>query len=166
MILSLGFLLLVSLVVSAVLAALSGWMRAGFGDVAILSWVADAIVALVVISTLIALIYKILPDAEVAWRDVWVGAVATAFLFMIGKYLIGIYVGRASVGSAFGAAGSLAVLLVWIYYSAQIVLLGAEFTRVYANRFGASVRPSKEAVPARSASVPRPPAPDAQPQEA
>ena len=141
MILSLGFLLLVSLVLSAVLAALSGWLRSHIGDVAIVSWVIDAVVALGVISTLIALIYKILPDAQVAWRDVWVGAIATAILFMVGKYLIGLYIGKASVGSAFGAAGALAVLLVWIYYSAQIVLLGAEFTRVYANRFGAASGP-------------------------
>ncbi len=165
MILSLGFLLLVSLVVSAALAALSGWMRSAFGDIAILGWFIDAVVALGVISTMIALIYKILPDAEVAWRDVWVGAIATAVLFMIGKYLIGLYVGKASVGSAFGAAGSMAVLLVWIYYSAQIVLLGAEFTRVYANRVGAKVRPSKQAVPAQVAAR-RPPRPDARPQEA
>ena len=165
MILSLGFLLLVSLVVSAALAALSGWMRSAFGDIAILGWFIDAVVALGVISTMIALIYKILPDAEVAWGDVWVGAIATAVLFMIGKYLIGLYVGKASVGSAFGAAGSMAVLLVWIYYSAQIVLLGAEFTRVYANRVGAKVRPSKQAVPAQVAAR-RPPRPDARPQEA
>jgi membrane protein len=164
MILSLGFLLLVSLVISAALAALSGWLRAVFGDIAIVSWVIDAVVALAVISTLVALIYKILPDAEVAWRDVWVGAVATGILFMVGKYLIGLYVGKASVGSAFGAAGSLAVLLVWIYYSAQIVLLGAEFTRVYANRFGEKVRPSRQAIPAQRAAAP-PPAPDARPQE-
>jgi membrane protein len=167
MILSLGFLLLVSLVVSAALSALSGWLRAVIGDVAILSWMIDAVVALGVISTLIALIYKILPDAKVAWRDVWVGAIATAILFMIGKYLIGLYIGKASVGSAFGAAGSLAVLLVWIYYSAQIVLLGAEFTRVYANRYGEKVRPSRQAISAeRAAAQRRPPAPDARPQEA
>jgi membrane protein len=166
MILSLGFLLLVSLVVSAGLAALSGWLRTMFGDIAVLGWLLDAVVALGVISTLVALIYKILPDAEVAWRDVRVGAIATAILFMIGKYLIGLYIGRASVGSAFGAAGSLAVLLVWIYYSAQIVLLGAEFTRVYANRFGAKVRPSKQAIPAQDPAARRPPAPDARPQEA
>jgi membrane protein len=167
MILALGFLLLVSLVVSTALAALSGWLRAAFGNVAVVSWAIDAVVALAVISTLIALIYKILPDAKVAWRDVWVGAVATAILFMIGKYLIGLYIGKASVGSAFGAAGSLAVLLVWIYYSAQIVLLGAEFTRVYANRFGEKVRPSPQAVPAQEAAAARrPPAPDARPQEA
>jgi len=167
MILTLGFLLLVSLVVNAALAALSGWLRAAFGNIAVVSWVIYAVVALTVISTLIALIYKILPDAKVAWRDVWVGALATAILFMIGKYLIGLYIGKASVGSAFGAAGSLAVLLVWIYYSAQIVLLGAEFTRVYANRFGAKVRPSPQAVPAQESAAARPPpAPDARPQEA
>jgi membrane protein len=167
MILSLGFLLLVSLVVSAALSALSGWLHAVFGNITILGWVIDAVVALGVISTLIALIYKILPDAKVAWRDVWVGAIATAILFMIGKYLIGLYIGKASVGSAFGAAGSLAVLLVWIYYSAQIVLLGAEFTRVYANRFGEKVRPSRQAIPARSAAAAhRPPPPEASPQKA
>jgi membrane protein len=166
MILALGFLLLVSLVVSAALSALSGWFRHLVGDVAVLGWVVDAVVALAVISTLIAMIYKVLPDAKVAWRDVWVGAVATAILFMIGKSLIGLYIGRSSVGSAFGAAGSLAVLLVWIYYSAQIVLLGAEFTRVYANRFGAKVRPSDEAMPAHEAAARRVPAPDARPQEA
>jgi membrane protein len=167
MILSLGFLLLVSLVVSAALAALSGWLRGVIGDVAIIGWFLDLVVAIAVITTLIALIYKILPDARVAWRDVWVGAAATAVLFLIGKYLIGLYIGKASVGSAFGAAGSLAVLLVWIYYSAQIVLLGAEFTRVYANRFGHKVRPSAQAVPARDAvETDRPAAPDALPQKA
>jgi len=165
MILSLGFLLLVSLVVSAALAALSGWLRPVFGDLTVLGWFIDGAVALAVITTLIALIYKILPDAKVAWRDVWIGALATALLFMLGKYLIGLYIGRASVGSAFGAAGSLAVLLVWIYYSAQIVLIGAEFTRVYANRFGAKVRPSAQAIAAASAESPRPPPPDARPQE-
>jgi membrane protein len=167
MILALGFLLLVSLVVSAALSALSGWLRGLFGNIAVVSWAIDAVVALGAISTLVALIYKILPDARVAWRDVWVGAVATAILFMIGKYLIGLYIGKASVGSAFGAAGSLAVLLVWIYYSAQIILLGAEFTRVYANRFGEKVRPSRQAIPAAAAKAQRPPPPpDARPQEA
>jgi len=160
MILSLGFLLLVSLAVSAVLAGLTGWLRGFLGNLAVLGWFIDIIVTLGAISTLIALIYKILPDAEVAWRDVWVGAIATAILFVGGKYLISLYVGRASVGSAFGAAGSLAVLLVWIYYSSQIILLGAEFTRVYANQFGAKVRPSRQAIPAQAAARPAP-APDA-----
>ena len=163
MILTLGFLLLVSLVVSAVLSALSGWLHSVIGNIAVVSWAIDGVVALGVISTLIALIYKILPDARVAWRDVWVGAIATAILFMIGKYVIGLYIGKTSVGSAFGAAGALAVLLVWIYYSAQIVLLGAEFTRVYANQFGAQVRPAAHAVPAQRAAAQRIPEPDARP---
>ena len=167
MILSLGFLLLVSLVVSAALSALTGWLRGVIGDIAVVTWFVDAAIALGVIATLVALIYKILPDAHVAWRDVWIGALATAVLFMIGKYLIGLYIGKASVGSAFGAAGSLAVLLVWIYYSAQIVLLGAEFTRVYANRFGDKVRPTKEAMPVQAAAAQHPPAmPDAAPGKA
>lgn len=166
MILSLGFLLLVSLVLSAALSALTGWLRAMVGDVVILGWVIDLVVTLGVVTTLMALIFKILPDAKVAWRDVWVGAAVTAVLFLLGKLLIGLYIGKASVGSAFGAAGSLAVLLVWIYYSAQILLLGAEFTRLYANRFGAKVRPSAQAIPADADPSRRVPAPDARPQEA
>jgi membrane protein len=146
MILTLGFLLLVSLVVSAALAALGGWLRGLAGGAVAVGWILDATVSLGVIATLIALIYKVLPDAVISWRDVWIGAGVTALLFLLGKYLIGLYIGRASVGSAFGAAGSLAVLLVWVYYSAQIMLLGAEFTRVFANRFGSKVRPSKAAV--------------------
>jgi len=146
MILTLGFLLLVSLVVSAALAALGGWLRGLAGGAVAVGWILDVTVSLGVIATLIALIYKVLPDAVISWRDVWIGAGVTALLFLLGKYLIGLYIGRASVGSAFGAAGSLAVLLVWVYYSAQIMLLGAEFTRVFANRFGSKVRPSKAAV--------------------
>ena len=105
-------------------------------------------VALAVMTTLIAMIYKILPDVKMAWRDVWVGAFVTSLLFQIGKFVIGLYVGKASVGSPFGAAGSLAVLLVWIYYSSQIILLGAEFTRVSALRRGARLEPSPHAIPA------------------
>jgi membrane protein len=164
MILALGFLLLVSLVLSAALSAMTGWLRVWLGNIVFLGWVVDGAIALAVITTLIALIYKILPDAEVRWRDVWVGALATAVLFLIGKYLIGLYVGKASVASAFGAAGSLAVLLVWIYYSAQIVLLGAELTRLYANHFGAKVRPNTESMPARQAQT-LPPRPEAVPGE-
>jgi membrane protein len=162
MVLALGFLLLVSLAVSAGLAALSGWLRKFIGDAVLIGWVLDGVIALAAISTLLAVLYKFLPDARVAWRDVWVGAIATAFMFLLGKYLIGLYVAKASVASAFGAAGSLAALLVWVYYSAQIVLLGAELTRLYANRFGAKVRPSDEALPAEEVAQRHPPpAPDA-----
>jgi membrane protein len=146
MILSLGFLLMVSLVMSAALAAFSTWLRPLFGGLVAIAWVLNIAVSLVVIATLIALIYKILPDAVISWRDVWIGATVTAVLFLLGKFLIGLYIGRASVGSAFGAAGSLAVLLVWVYYTAQIMLLGAEFTRLFANRMGNKVRPSPAAI--------------------
>ena len=148
MILSLGFLLLVSLVVSAVLAAFSGWMRVAIGDIAVLGWFIDAVVALAVISTLFALIYKILPDAKVAWRDVWVGAVATAVLFMIGKFLMGIYLGSAGTGSVYRAAGSLVVILLWTYYSSQIFFIGAEVIRAYATCFDPdAIRPTDQAYP-------------------
>jgi membrane protein len=159
MVLALGFLLLVSLVVSAGLAALSGWLRGFVGGAVLIGWVLDGVVALAAISTLLALIYKFLPDARVAWRDVWVGALVSAVLFLAGKYLIGLYVAKASVASAFGAAGSLAVLLVWIYYSAQIVVLGAELTRLYANRYGEKIRPNEEAVAAEVVAASRPPPP-------
>ena len=88
------------------------------------------------VTTLFAMIYKIMPRARIAWRDVWIGAVVTSLLFQVGKFAIGIYLGKSGVTSAFGAAGSLVVLLVWVYYSAQIFLLGAEFTWVYAHEYG------------------------------
>src|SRR5205823_6766881 len=94
-----------------------------------------------------ALIFKLLPDVRIAWRDVWVGALLTTVLFMVGKGLIGLYLGRSGLGSAYGAAGSLVALLVWIYYSAQILFFGAEFTKVYANRYGSRIVPAADAVP-------------------
>jgi membrane protein len=166
MVLALGFLLLVSLAVSAALAALSGWLRRLIGDAVVVGWLLDGVIALAAISTLVALLYKFLPDARVAWRDVWVGAVVAAVLFLAGKYLIGLYVAKASVASPFGAAGSLAVLMVWVYYSAQIVLLGAELTRLYANRFGAKIRPSDEALTAEEVAPSRPPPPPDAPEPA
>ena len=146
MLLSIGFLLLVSLMLSAVLAAVSGL----FGDTLFgwdLGWrILNAIVSFGVITLLFALIYKVLPDATVSWGDVRIGAAMTAILFTIGKTLIGLYLGSSSVASAYGAAGSFVVLLLWIYYSAQILLFGAEFTQVYANRFGSDIRPNDHAV--------------------
>ncbi len=146
MILVIGFLLLVSLLLSAALAAVSGLL----GDTLFgwdLGWrILNAAVSFGVITLLFGLIYKILPDADLSWRDVRVGAAMTALLFTIGKSLIGLYLGNSSVASAYGAAGSFVVLLLWIYYSAQILLFGAEFTQVYANRFGRNIRPSKTAV--------------------
>ncbi len=136
MVLSLGFLLLVSLSLSAGLSALGGWLNRFMPAWVIFGYVINFAVSIGVVALLLATIFKFLPDVKMAWRDVWMGAIVTAMLFTAGKYLIGLYLGKASVGSSFGAAGSLAILLVWIYYTAQIILLGAEFTRVYALRFG------------------------------
>ena len=136
MILSIGFLLMVSLVVSAALSALGNWWAPLLSGWAMVAEAINLGVSFVLITVIFALIYKVMPRARVAWRDVWVGAAVTALLFTIGKSLIGLYIGRSGVTSAFGAAGSLAVVLVWVYYSAQIFLLGAEFTWVYAHHCG------------------------------
>jgi membrane protein len=110
----------------------------------------NALLSFVVITFMFAVIYKLLPDVTIAWRNVWTGAAVTAVLFTIGKTLIGLYLGRSSVASVYGAAGSLIVILLWIYYSAQIVFFGAEFTKVYARRFGALSTTPKVDVPAAS----------------
>lgn len=136
LVVSIGFVMLASLVISAALAALSGMWGGMFGDVEWLLQIVNFLVGLAVAAVLFALMYKILPRVSIAWRDVWIGALVTAVLFSVGKFLVGLYIGKSSVASGFGAAGSLAVLLVWVYYSAQIFLLGAEFTWVYAHRFG------------------------------
>ena len=147
MVLGIGFLLLVSLVLSAGLAAL-GQLFGGLLPGGEALWhVVDFVVSFAVVAALFAAIYKVLPDAEIAWGDVWVGAVVTAALFTLGKIAIGLYLGHASVGSTYGAAGSLLVLLVWIYYAAQILFFGAEFAQVYARRFGSRIVPSEGAVP-------------------
>jgi membrane protein len=136
LVLALGFLLLVSLILSAALAAFGQWWGAYFEGWETLLEAINFIVALVITTGLFAMIYKLLPNVEIAWRDVWIGAGVTAVLFALGKTLIGFYIGRSSVASGFGAAGSFVVLLVWVYYSTQIFLLGAEFTGVYAREFG------------------------------
>ncbi|MBA3505318.1 MAG: YihY/virulence factor BrkB family protein, partial [Betaproteobacteria bacterium] len=139
MVLGLGFLLLVSLVASAGLSAFGNWWGGAFGGWEALLHVLNLVISFALITGLFAMIYKIMPRAEIAWRDVWVGAAVTALLFEIGKLLIGLYLGKSGVTSGFGAAGSLVVLLVWVYYSAQIFLLGAEFTWVYAREHGSKV---------------------------
>ena len=145
MVLGIVFLLLVSLVVSAALAALG---KFGSGSIPTpLLHLVDLVASVTVVTVLFAMIFKILPDVRIAWRDVWVGALATSLLFTLGKFVIGLYLGKSSVGSAFGAAGSLVVVLVWIYYSAQILFLGAELTQVYARRFGIGVVPAADALP-------------------
>jgi len=141
-----GFLLLVSLALSAALSALGKWFGGWLPAPEFVLQVSELLISLAVITGLFALMFKVLPDAQVAWRDVWVGAALTALLFTIGKFAIGLYLGKSDVGSAYGAAGSLVIVLVWVYYSAQILLFGAEFTQVYANRVGASIVPSENAV--------------------
>lgn len=141
MILAIGFLLMVSLVASATLAVVGRWWTPMFGDWYTLATIGNHAASFLLVSAIFALIYKVMPRAKVAWNDVWVGAIFTALLFALGKWLIGLYVGHSGVTSGFGAAGSLVVVLVWVYYSAQIFLLGAEFTWVYANMFGSRRAP-------------------------
>jgi membrane protein len=136
MILAVAFILVVSLVFSAVLAAVGKWWGAWFGGWELLAHVLDLFASFALMTVLFALIYKIVPSVHIQWRDVWVGAAVTSMLFAIGKVLIGLYLGRSGVSSGFGAAGSLVLLMVWVYYSAQIFLIGAEFTWVYAHEYG------------------------------
>ena len=136
MVLGMAFLLIVSLIVSAALAALGKWWAPFFAGWEVSAHIADLALSFGLMSVMFAAIYKIMPRVHVAWRDVWIGAGVTAALFAAGKFAIGLYLGRSSVASAFGAAGSLVVVMVWVYYSAQIFLLGAEFTRVYAHTQG------------------------------
>jgi membrane protein len=133
LVMTLGFLLLVSLVVSTALSAIGPWLEGIFPGAQLLSRVVSFIVSLGLIALLFAVIYKVLPDTSLAWRDVIAGAIATAILFDIGKFLISLYLGSSSVASSFGAAGAFALLLLWIYYSSQIFLIGAEFTRAWAD---------------------------------
>jgi membrane protein len=136
MVLGLGFMLLVSLILSAALAAFAKWWSGMLGGWSIVLEVLNFLVSFGVVTGLFAMIYKFMPSTRIPWRDVWVGAIVTALLFTIGKSAIGIYLGTTNMASGFGAAGSLVVLLAWIYYSAQIFLLGAEFTWVFAQHHG------------------------------
>src|SRR5450759_4111757 len=154
LVLGLGFMLTVSLVVSAALAALGKWWGGWFQGWDVLLEILNLAVSYGIFTLLFAMIYKIMPRANIPWRDVWTGAAVTAFLFTIGKVLIGLYLGKSSLASGFGAAGSLVVLIAWVYYSAQIFLFGAEYTWVYANGNGSRVQLSalggQPEVPSRS----------------
>jgi membrane protein len=136
MILGIGVLLFLSLAASAALSAVHGLLDARFPVLARVLPFANFVLSFAVITALFAMILKVLPDVRIEWGDVWLGAAVTALLFSIGKALIGLYLGRAGVTSVYGAAGSLVLVLLWIYYSAQILFLGAEFTEVYSRRFG------------------------------
>ncbi|WP_457334127.1 YihY/virulence factor BrkB family protein [Rhizobacter sp. P5_C2] len=136
MILGIAFLLMVSLVLSAAISALGKWWGGAFGNWATLAQLVNLAVGLLMTTGVFAMIYKLMPRVDVRWHDVWLGALLTALLFTVGRYLIGAYIGRSGVASGFGAAGSLIVIFVWVYYSAQIFLMGAELTWVYARSFG------------------------------
>ena len=146
MVLGIGFLLLASLVISAAIAALgeyisNRWLMADF-------WLQllNFVISFVVITVLFAMLFRFLPEIKIAWKDVWLGAMVTSALFSLGKFFIGLYLGRSQVGNTFGAAGSLAILLIWVYYSAQILFFGAEFTQVYSSRYGSRIVPDPDVV--------------------
>ena len=136
MIMGIGFLLMVSLAASAALAAIAKLWGPLFVEWTLLANAINLLVSFTFITVLFAMIYKIMPRVKVAWADVWIGASVTAFLFTVGKFVIGVYIGKSGLASGFGAAGSLVVVIVWVYYSAQIFLMGAEFTWAYAHTFG------------------------------
>jgi membrane protein len=142
-----GFLLLVSLLLTAGMALMADWIGGLMPGSEALAYILNIVLSLSMITLLFATIFKFLPDAKIAWHDVWIGAFLTALLFTIGKFALGIYLGKSAVASSYGAAGSLIVLLLWVYYSSQILFFGAEFTQVYANRFGSRVAPADNAVP-------------------
>jgi membrane protein len=143
MILGVGFLLLISLVLSALITALADFI----GTSVMLAYALDITMSFALITALFAMIYKFLPDVRLEWRDVWIGAALTAVLFIIGKSLIGLYLGHSSVGSTYGAAGSVIMILLWVYYSSLIVFFGAEFTQIYASQSGSGIVPAEHAEP-------------------
>lgn len=145
MVLSIAFLLLISLAVSATLSAAGGWISRSVELPAAVMWTLNTVLSVGIITLLFAAMYKVLPDVKVAWRELWIGALSTAALFNIGKYLIGLYLGKSSTVSVYGAAGSLVLILLWVYYSTIIFLFGAEFTQVYARWRGSEIEPSANA---------------------
>jgi membrane protein len=146
MVLGIGFLLLASLVVSAGVSAFGEYIGTRWPMADFWLGLINFTVSFLVITLLFGMIFKFLPEIKIAWKDVWLGAAVTSVLFSLGKFLIGLYLGRSEVGNTFGAAGSLAILLIWIYYSAQILFFGAEFTQVYANRYGSKIVPDPDMV--------------------
>jgi membrane protein len=141
MVLAIGFILLVSLVISAALAALGQFMSGLIPAQEVVWQILNFLISLGLITLLFAMIFKVLPDVRIAWREVWLGALLSALLFNLGKFALGFYLGRSSVASAYGAAGSLVIVLLWVYYSSQTLFLGAEFTRAHAKRSGRPFEP-------------------------
>jgi membrane protein len=153
MVLGIGFLLLVSLAVSALLTVFSQWLGTLFGGAAFVAHVLDVLVSFIFVTALFAMIYKVLPDVRIEWKDVWIGAALTSILFTVGKFLIGIYLGTGGVTSVYGAAGSLITILLWVYYSSLIFFLGAKFTQVYASEYGSGFVPAGNAQPVGATST-------------
>lgn len=146
MILGIGFIILVSLVLSSVIAGFSDYFQSLAPGLDTLIQVVNFLVSFGITTLLFALIFKFMPDVIVSWGDVWFGAIATAILFSLGKFIIGLYLGNSGFGSAYGAAGSVIIFLFWVFYSAQILFYGAELTQVFAHRFGSQIRPNRYAV--------------------
>lgn len=164
MVLSVAFLLLVSLLLSTALAAVGRFFADTLPGGAVVWEVLNFLIQLGVVAFLFALVFKVVPDVEIGWRDVWVGAVGTAVLFSIGKWGLAMYLGRSTVASTYGAAGSVVALVIWVYYASQILFMGAELTQVYSRRAGSRIRPSPNAVFARTpAPTPAPPAEQSSP---
>ncbi len=156
-IISLGFLLLVSLGITAIIDGFSNRIMARYSDISVvLVYVVNQIITLAVISSIFGVIFKVLPDAEIRWRDVMLGSIVTAILFMIGKFGISFYISQSNVGSTYGAAGSLVILLLWTYYSSIILYFGAEFTKAYAVKYGTEIHPSDYAVSTREVEIETP----------
>lgn len=154
MILTLGFLLLVSLGVTALIEGIGNRLKAAFPDVTVvIIYIINLAISFLVITGLFSLIFKVLPDAKIKWKDVIGGAIATAVLFMIGKFAISFYIGTSNVGSTYGTAGSIVVMLLWVYYSSIILYFGAEFTKAYAVKYGAAIHPNDYAVTTKQVEV-------------
>lgn len=153
-IISLGFLLLVSLGVTAIIDGFSERLRSYFPDVTVVVfYILNILITLVVITLIFAVIFKVLPDAKIKWKDVMAGAIATSLLFMLGKFGISFYISKSNVGSTYGTAGSLVVLLLWVYYSSIILYLGAEFTKAFAIKYGSAIHPNDYAVTTKTVEI-------------
>lgn len=144
LIVSIAFLLIVSLIISSLLSAFGNWLASHFSDsFLVVLQVVNFILSLIILAILFALMFKILPDAKIKWKHVWIGSFVTAFLFEIGKFALGLYFGKANPGTGYGAAGSIILILLWVTYSSMIVFLGAEFTHAYAKMFSGKVAPTE-----------------------
>ena len=157
MVLAIGFLLLISLIASAILTSLTELLGQFVGATAVIIYVLDIVVSFFFVTLLFAMIYKFVPDARIQWRDVTIGSALTAFLFTIGKFCIGLYLGTSGITSVYGAAGSLITILLWVYYSSLIFFFGAQFTRTYASEYGSGIIPAdyaeRVAVPSKPGQV-------------